>query len=482
MHPIERQLRTGHPILRVITLEEDGAVETVVAAAADALGDATRVYRWDVAVGLEPGDLGEATRTDSPAADLARVLERVAREPGPLLLVLRDAHRFLDDPTVSRRLLRLIPAIDESPVRVALVSPPGDLPPELEHEIPSVMFTLPSRTVLEMMVKDELGGEQIDGVDAEVLAAAVSGLTLREARLSLRRARADGVKGETLLTRMFEAKAGRVRQRALQFFPPQVTFSDVGGFKALKKWAEVRAPALLASRDDSPRGILLTGISGCGKSYAIKALSHAMRVPLFRLDMAVVFARAQPEAAYAAAVAAAETVSPCVLWLDEIENALALGAQDSGPSARIAGSFLTWLQERPPGVFVGATANRVELLPAELLRRGRFDQVWFVDLPDEEERKAVWRVHLRQRKLEPAHFDLIVLSRSTAGWSGAEIEATIESARSEALVHGKDEPSTEDLFRAIGQTVPLSVTMEEQIRRVREWAHRRALLASGKSW
>jgi SpoVK/Ycf46/Vps4 family AAA+-type ATPase len=220
------------------------------------------------------------------------------------------------------------------------------------------------------------------------------------------------------------------------------------------------------------------GVSGCGKSLCVKTISTEWNLPLFRLDMNAIFGTDNPEATFLKALRSVEAVSPAVLWIDEIE--MGVGGYRDGQDAsmsRIFSGFLTWMQEKSALVFVAATANRIQLLPAEIIRKGRFDQVFFVDLPMEEERKAIFQIHLTKNKCDVSKLDLVFLAKATNGWNGAEIEQAVISAVVDAYAE-KREVSEDDLYRMISATVPLSVTMEEQIKAIRSWAHERALNAS----
>jgi len=471
VNSIERNLHAS-PVLVVRALDEHAAIEAVEGAARAVLGPDHAVFVWDAAHGLTPSAVD--------VASLDEALDIVAAADEASLLLVLDAVETLRSAATRRRLRELGRRVGTRPVRVVLIVPPGELPHSLARALPVVDQPMPSMAALRELVAEEAGELVQRAVGRAAVAGALNGLTTEEARLALRRCRATATSGAELAGALFAEKAERSAGPTLQFVPPETALTDVGGLGALKDWADERAALLLS--DDSMdsgvvRGILLTGVSGCGKSHAIKALSRCFGVPLFRLDMARVFAHPQPEAAFAATLTALDALAPCVLWIDELENAFALGAQDTGSAARISGSFLTWLQERRTAVFVGATANRIELLPAELLRRGRFDQIFFVDLPNVEERKEVWAIQLRRIGADPARFDLIVLASSTDGWSGAEIETAVRSANLQAIAAERS-LDRDGLLRAIGRTIPLSVTMQEQIKRVREWAHERALSAS----
>jgi len=220
------------------------------------------------------------------------------------------------------------------------------------------------------------------------------------------------------------------------------------------------------------------GISGCGKSLAVKTISTLWNLPLFRLDMNAVFGTPSPEATFLRALRSVEAVSPAVLWIDEIEMGVG-GYREGGDASmsRIFSGFLTWMQEKSALVFVAATANRIQLLPAEVIRKGRFDQVFFVDLPNEEERKQIFSIHLKKNRCEPGRFDLVFLAKATKGWNGAEIEQIVVSSVVDA--YSEQRTLTEDdLHRVIASTVPLSITMEDQIKAIKSWAHDRALNAS----
>src|SRR6185369_7914725 len=229
-----------------------------------------------------------------------------------------------------------------------------------------------------------------------------------------------------------------------------------------------------------PKGLLIMGMSGCGKSLSVKAISALWNLPLFRLDMNLVFGTDNPEYTFHRALKTVEGMSPALLWIDEIEMAITAGREGGGGDpalGRIFSTFLTWMQEKDAMVFVAATANRIHLLPAEVIRKGRFDQVFFLDLPNEVERKAIFNVHLKRRGADLNKFDVVFLSKATRSFNGAEIESIVQAAAIDAFNEGRP-LAEDDLNRVITNSVPLARTMEEQIKAIKSWAHDRAVSAS----
>lgn len=266
--------------------------------------------------------------------------------------------------------------------------------------------------------------------------------------------------------------------------PIQVNYSveEIGGLENLKEWLKIREKFIqLYLKGDTritPKGLLLMGISGCGKSLSVKAISDIWKLPLFRLDMNMVFSQSYgaAEALFDKALRFMESIAPAILWIDEIEMGISAQAE-TGVSARIFSKFLTWMQERKGFVFVAATANRIDLLPAEMVRRGRFDQIFFVDLPTQEERKEIFQIHLKKIGEDLAKYDFILLSQITENFSGAEIEQAVLSSATRAVSEER-EMTQDDLFWEIHHLIPLATTMQEQIKALRSWAKKRALNAS----
>jgi SpoVK/Ycf46/Vps4 family AAA+-type ATPase len=274
------------------------------------------------------------------------------------------------------------------------------------------------------------------------------------------------------------------KEGILEFVPPELSIGDLGGLDQLKRWAWERSklftPEARAEGLPRPRGVLLMGISGCGKSLAVKVMASSWNLPLFRLDMNMVFAGVlgSPEWVFHRALEAVEAVSPATLWIDEIEMGVGGYAEgQTGSMTRIFSTFLTWMQEHRGDVFVAATANRINLLPAEVIRKGRFDQVFFVELPNEEERKEILSIHMVRQGLDPGAYDLVLLASATRGWNGAEIEQAVISSR--ITCRAENRPVQErDLLTSMGRIVPLSTTMAEQIKAIRSWARTRAMSAT----
>jgi len=303
-------------------------------------------------------------------------------------------------------------------------------------------------------------------------------------KLLTRAVRAGTVGKDALLSAVFDEKQTKVRQSGcLEFVPPHWDIAGVGGLDNMKEWLLKRQALFTQEAYDAgmpmPRGLLVMGVSGCGKSLAVKIISALWHVPLFRLDMNLIFSGmfGTPEAAFHHALKMLETVAPVILWIDEIENGLGIEEGRIRISHHVFSAFLTWMQEKPPLVFVAATANRIHALPAEIIRKGRFDQVFFVDLPNEAERTDILRVHLRQHGADPAEFDIKMLTIMLDGWNGAEIEQAVAAGLVDAY-YEKRPLTMKDVTRSAQGIVPLSTTMEEQIKSIRRWAFERAAPAS----
>lgn len=302
--------------------------------------------------------------------------------------------------------------------------------------------------------------------------------SLKKALLSLKEK-----KEEEFLRQLIQEKIKRIKgEWVLEPIPMNYSVDEIGGLENLKEWLKVREKFiqlyLKGNTKITPKGLLLMGISGCGKSLSVKAISDIWKLPLFRLDMNLVFSQSfgAAEALFDKALRFMESIAPAILWIDEIEMGISAQAE-TGVSARIFSKFLTWMQERKGFVFVAATANRIDLLPAEMVRRGRFDQIFFVDLPTQEERKEIFQIHLKKLGENLAKFDFILLSQITENFSGAEIEQVVLSAATRAVAEER-EMTQEDLFWEIHHLIPLATTMQEQIKALRSWAKKRALSAS----
>jgi SpoVK/Ycf46/Vps4 family AAA+-type ATPase len=284
-----------------------------------------------------------------------------------------------------------------------------------------------------------------------------------------------------------EKKQAIRKSRFLEYYESKEEFSNVGGLDSLKEWLTKRGAAFTQKATEfglpQPKGILLIGVQGCGKSLTAKSVASLWKLPLLRLDIGAVFSGivGSSEENMRRAIKAAENLAPIILWIDEVEKGLS-GVQsstfsDAGTSARVFSTFLTWLQEKTAPVFVIATANNIQLLPPELLRKGRFDEIFFVDLPSQEERKQIFDIHIRKKKRDPKNFDLEVLARESEGYSGAEIEQAVISALYDAFLENRD-INTQDIVKNTKVSIPLSITMREAIDQIRNWAKNRARCAS----
>jgi ATP-dependent Zn protease len=372
-----------------------------------------------------------------------------------------------------------------------------EIPTELEKEVTVLNYPLPSREdlseLLDKIVADVKQFEQVridlDEAGRERLLQAALGLTLGEAENVFAKiiVKDERLSGEDV-NEVFAEKQQIIRKSGLlEYYATNENFANVGGLAVLKDWLNKRALAFSNEAQafglPAPKGILMLGVQGCGKSLCAKAVANQWQLPLLRFDMGRMFGSlvGSSEENVRRAIAVAESVAPAILWVDEIDKAFAgsqgSGATDGGTTARVFGTFLTWLSEKSAPVFVVATANDISQLPPELLRKGRLDEIFFVDLPSDDERIEVFRIHLQKRGRDAARFDLAGLAEASKDFSGAEIEEAINSALYDAF-YAKAEVSTEHVLTALGETVPLARTMDEQINRLRSWAEGRARNAS----
>jgi SpoVK/Ycf46/Vps4 family AAA+-type ATPase len=366
-----------------------------------------------------------------------------------------------------------------------LMSPVQQVPVELEKEVVVLDYPLPSMTELNQVLSqhlDQVRSRRITTEVREKLLKAALGLTRDEADRVYRKAQVTtGRLTETEVDIVLSEKKQLIRRNGiLEFIEEDETLDAVGGLEELKRWLKQRSNAFTERAREyglpQPKGMLILGVPGCGKSLIAKTTSRLWGLPLLRLDMGRVYDGStvgKSEANLRNALKTAESISPAILFIDEIDKAFAGGAgsadSDGGTSSRIFGSFLTWMQEKQSPVFVMATANRVERLPGEFLRKGRFDEIFFVDLPTTEERQEIFRIHLSKRRPDITHFDLGQLAKVCDGFSGAEIEQALIAAMYDAFAKGRDFNQL-DIIAAVKATLPLSKTMSEQVTALRDWA------------
>ncbi len=468
--------RSGWRVVALETFEEERAVHSLRQAARECEREC---LVWSSASGLSDGGEG--------AGSFDAALRVLAVREAPALIAVMDAQRVLDDAVAVRRLRDLIPSFAQRRQTLVLIGPVLDLPLEISREAGCIELPLPRESELTALFRRILEGGAQATCDAEVFARAVRaslGLTAAEAARVFRKACAlTGGLSEAAVAHIVSEKRQALRRiPALSFHEPHTELADVGGLGELKRWLRERRRAFGEEARHFglpvPRGLLLLGVQGCGKSLCAKAVAREWQFPLLRLDLAAAFGGGAqgPETTVREAMRVAESLAPVVLWIDEIEKGFA--ASDADPSAsRVFGAFLTWLAEKQSPVFVVATANDVAHLPPELLRRGRFDELFFVDLPTTTERLEILAIHLKQRGRDPAQFALEELVAEAEHLSGAELEQVVAAALYAAFAEGR-ELEERDLANAIHETVPLFDTFEERIKELRDWARMRTRPAS----
>jgi ATP-dependent 26S proteasome regulatory subunit len=402
------------------------------------------------------------------------------------LYLLKDFEEVISDSRLRRGLRDTAMKIRNTGRFLFLLQQNAELPESIKPMTYVVISMFPDDSELTSLVTSLLDGRSADATFIDRLIGSLKGMSLTEVEHLMRRL-LDRHKelDEQFMQDVLDEKEQITRKEGiLEFVPPDESLAKLGGLDQLKEWVGERSslfmPEARLQNLPRPRGVLLMGISGCGKSLATKIVAREWKLPLFRLDMNLVFAGVQGSAEWIfhRALEAVESVAPAVLWIDEIEMGIAgYHEGETGSNTRIFSTFLTWMQEHRSDVFVAATANRINLLPAEILRKGRFDQVFFVDLPNDEERKEILSIHLERVGLDPSQYDLILLASATRTWNGAEIEQAVKSAVITGHARG-EEVSQNDLLVAFGKIIPLARTMEEQLKAIRSWARTRALPAT----
>ncbi|MBX9401189.1 AAA family ATPase [Lysobacter sp. BMK333-48F3] len=451
------------------------------------------LHRWSITEGLRRIDLDREDQAET-APDISTTLQAIREADQRGIYLLFDAHPYLGYASTQRQLREIAQRRDCEPHVLVLVGHQVELPPDLDSLAVRFAPRLPDANALLKLVREEAanymrehGGRRVES-DAEAVEQIVRnlrGLDLVDARRIARHLIfRDGAIGPDDLPELAKLKFELLnRSGHLHYEYDSARMSEVAGARRLKRWVEQRRSVFTGAQPppglDPPKGMLLLGVQGCGKSMLAKAVASGFGVPLLRLDFGTLYDKfhGETEKNLRAALASAEQLAPAVLWIDEIEKGLASGGEgDGGVSRRVLGYLLTWMAERKSRLFLVATANQIEALPPELLRKGRFDEIFFVDLPVAEVREELFATHLRKRALEPQQFDLPALAAASEGFSGAEIEQAIVAALYAA--HAAGAPLSDFVLRGeLKQTRPLSVVMAEQVEALREWARGRTVAA-----
>jgi len=493
---LEVLIRARYPVIYVVSWEE--------ARVEDALAQIARrrekkLFLWSVARGIQQygTPIESKKRVEERLTDPAAALDHVLESMENAVYVFRDLHPFFTSAAVVRRVRELAGYLKNSYKTLVIVAPTLQLPMELQKEVTVVEFDLPDQEDLGILLErtlaevNETTGRNLQvALEArERILSAASGLTLNEAEnVFAKTLVVSGRLSEEDLPIILSEKEQTIRKSGLlEYYHADAKLEQIGGMDVLKDWLSKRSIAFDEQAKQAglppPKGVLLIGVQGCGKSLTAKAIAGLWGLPLLRLDVGRLFNSlvGSSEENVRTAIRVAESVAPAVLWVDEIEKSMSgsqsSGHSDGGTSARVLSTFLTWLQEKTAPVFVVATANSIDQLPPELLRRGRLDETFFVDLPDAAERREIFRIHLEQRGRRAEEFDLEALAEQTEGFSGAEIEQCVIAALFDAY-SARVSLSSDLVGRCARDSVPLSRTMKEPIDRLREWAEGRARRAS----
>lgn len=448
------------------------------------------VTTWSVTAGLREGSVRKPVYNTEEIPD---ALRHVMASPNNSIYVFFDAHHFLGEPTVIR-LLKDIMAIDSGRMLV-MITPDFELPDDLKKVAAVLEPKLPSKERVFQILKEEAAkwadqsGQKVSGTRESIslMTQHLSGLTESDVRKLARMSiHDDGAVTAADIGRVLRHKHQMMESAELLTLETEVpTLNEIGGLSRLKQWLKIRREVFIDPESSPglppPKGVLLLGVQGSGKSLAAKCVAGSWQLPLFRLDFGQLYGKfhGESETNLRNALNIARTIAPCVLWMDEIEKGLATdsGNGDGGVSRRMLATLLTWMNERTEPVFIVATANDITSLPPELLRKGRFDEIFFVDLPDDTSRRQIFTIHLGKRKLEPGQFAVERLAELADGYSGAEIEQAIVAAGYAAHAERRS-LNQADVEDAITQTQPLSVVMAEQIAALRAWAKSRTVPAN----
>ncbi|MEW6710903.1 MAG: AAA family ATPase [Candidatus Riflebacteria bacterium] len=482
-------LTGGYPIIAIETWEEDQTLASLSSFCQSVFQNRGIFQTWDLQNGLT-----ESGPTGRPMT-LNEALDHIQTVDKPGFFVFKDLATALSEPETQRRIRNIHFSFRGQNRFLFFTGAEFIIPPEMRKDVLLIRYSMPEEAEIRSIIDEHLAGLEKRGAKISLTedqrqraAVSLKGFTAAEIKYTLNKVTWGRKEiDESLLEPLQDEKEQLARKDGvLEYVRTTESIEDVGGLENLKSWLVKRkklfSPEAAAAGIRPPRGLLMMGISGCGKSLSVKAISAMWGLPLFRLDMNKVYSGiyGTPEGTFHRAIRSIESVSPAILWIDEIEGGISSNtAKDGGTGSHIFSAFLTWMQEKSADVFVAATANRIDLLPAEIIRKGRFDQVFFIDLPNDSEREQIFRVHLGRRGNRIEDFDLSLLSVATEYWNGAEIEHVVEAAMVEAF-HRNEPLKQDDLYTIIRSTVPLSRTMAEQIKFIKNWASERAVSASEK--
>ena len=500
-HDLEVMLDSHFPIITIETHEEKRMLELLQKVMRKRPRE---LATWSITQGIQKRSTSKQPlqlRSDSdryymqpaPSDNVPlEMLKQVKQSVTNTILVLLDFHPYLDDATIIRLLKEIALEYSVNRNKIILISHALAIPGEIQRLCASFELALPTSQQLEDLIREEAkvwSLQKQDRVKADkksidLLVRNLQGLTLSDARRLVRNAiYNDGAITHNDIPDIMKAKYELIGQEGvLSFEYDTARFSDIGGFNTLMDWLTKRKDIFLSTgptKIDAPKGILLLGIQGCGKSLAAKAVAGAWGIPLLRLDFGSLYNKyfGETEKNIRESLKTAEVMSPCVLWMDEIEKGIAAGDYDSGTSRRVLASLLTWMAENEKKVFIVATANDIQSLPPELVRKGRMDEIFFVDLPDHTTRHAIFNIHIAKRGAGSNAIDINLLAKHSAGFSGSEIEQAVIAALYSSHAR-KASLSTQDILQEINNTQPLSTVMAEKIHEIRHWANGRTVSAN----